>query len=173
MVRLDHSQAPFLQVVRSQDTSSTPPSSRASGDWLSCLWPVPRHHVPRVTGFLWALGAERMPIVQILGTAAAARARVCRLALPTGCGWCSSAHYALLSPHRPARLFCLWGSPPFFLLTQGAWSFLSSYLSTTYPPSWGFFQSLIGFRVGQRIPAAANAPDWSSSHFSLSLPTGK
>ena len=56
-----------------------------TSDW-ALIDPSSKHSVHHVTGFLQALSARRILIVQIPRTAAASRARSARLVLPTGCG---------------------------------------------------------------------------------------
>lgn len=154
-------------------------------DW-ALIDPSSRHHVDHVTGFLWALSARRILIVQIPRTAAASRARSSRLVLPTGCR--SSAQLFTLSPaglrqrwthkascreHPPSPTdppLALSGGPYHFLpRPPGPGLFFPD--ATTSPLSGVPFNS--GFRWGWRIPQlpptsshpTLDAPDWPSSHF--------
>lgn len=138
-----------------------------------------RHHVYHVTGFLWALSARRILIVQISRTAAASPARSSRLVLPTGCGaQHSSSHSALQAcGRRSAHGFSkLTGSPhgpsvgPYHFLPTAPGSIVFSFQLL---PPWGFFRPQIRFRGGHWIlqflsnlyHTPDHAPDWPSSYF--------
>ena len=73
------------QCIAKQDKSQKGRNAFFPSDW-ALIDPSSRQSVHHVTGFLQALSARRILIVQIPRTAAASRARSSRLVLPTGCG---------------------------------------------------------------------------------------